>query len=147
MSQQNKPAPPPLPLHTHYKLFGSSNVGDIYPAMRNPPGYEDQHPEDWQPATAEDIARYKANSQSVLANTRYNPDGSTKVQGTGGGSATGGVLVLADDDDAPAVPPAPIAIAIPTAPVPPAPAVIEGAEVAANPSALGFGAPPPPPAQ
>lgn len=144
MSQQPQdPNAVVLPQFTHYKLRGSDSVDDIYPAMKSPPGYEDAHPEDWQPATADEIVQYKANAAKQAASARYNGDGSTKVQGTGGIGAGGGSLQLAPEDPAPApaavpVAPAaiPVAVAIPAAPVevaPPAdaPAIDVGA--------LGFG--------
>lgn len=45
------------PKHTHYVSHGN---GHIYPSMRNLPGYEDDNPSDWRPASADEIERFKS---------------------------------------------------------------------------------------
>lgn len=35
--------------HSHY-LF--KPTGEVFPALKHPAGYEDAHPEDWEPAEA-----------------------------------------------------------------------------------------------
>ena len=43
--------------------YVSTSNGRVYPAMRNVPGYEDDNPADWRPATVDEIAVYKAGGQ------------------------------------------------------------------------------------
>lgn len=50
------------PLHSHY--VSRANDG-IYPAMSSPLGYEDQHPEDYRPATAREVAKYQGGQESI----------------------------------------------------------------------------------
>lgn len=45
------------PKRTHYV---SMHNDVIYPAMSAPAGWEDEHPEDYRPATPEEIARYQS---------------------------------------------------------------------------------------
>ena len=44
------------PKHSHYVSLAN---GCIAAALTNLPGYEDDNPTDWRPATADEIARYK----------------------------------------------------------------------------------------
>lgn len=48
--------------HTHY-VSNSNNC--IYPAMDMPDGYEDEHPEEWRPATASEVDKYKNGESAV----------------------------------------------------------------------------------
>lgn len=41
---------------THYR---SKSNGQVYAAMRSPAGYEDQHPNEWSPASESDMAAFK----------------------------------------------------------------------------------------
>jgi hypothetical protein len=128
MAKQPEQEVIPTPEHTHYKIRGSDSPGDVYPAMKSPPGYEDAHPEDWQPATAAEINQYKSGAQAIAAKQKHNPDGSTVVSGTGGTGLSS--LKLAEDDDAPA------GSGVPIEPAP------TGAPIDVG--ALGFAAAPPP---
>lgn len=50
------------PLHSHYV---SRHNDGIYPALSSPLGYEDEHPEDYRPATAREVQKYKGGQESV----------------------------------------------------------------------------------
>lgn len=39
-----------------YPFYRNKASGGIYPAMTSPSGYEDKNPEDWEPASPEEIA-------------------------------------------------------------------------------------------
>ncbi len=110
MSQQ-----PVRPLHTHYTLHA---CGTVYPAMANPPGYEDANPKDWRPSTPDEIAAYRANAARSTASQQYLPDGGTKLSGNGAVGLGGGVIRMADDD----VPPPPGAVQPVMPEIPAAPA-------------------------
>lgn len=54
---------PVQPKRSHYVSM-HNNV--IYPAMSSPAGFEDEHPEDYRPASPEEIAKYKAGRDVVV---------------------------------------------------------------------------------
>lgn len=76
-----------------HKLYVSISNGGLYPPMRNVPGYEDAHPEDWRPATAAEIAQYEAGDKT----TKMVPD-EDEVDLTAPAPAAPTKITLADDD-------------------------------------------------
>ena len=56
------------PLHSHYVSLENSV---IQPAMSYPSGYEDEHLNEWRPATATEINRYLAGEDRVAATSGF----------------------------------------------------------------------------
>lgn len=111
MSVQRKPAPARvavMPKHTHY--VSMMNDG-IYQALSSPSGYEDEHPDEFRPATPDEIAKYKAGAESVKIEHIDLSESEVVEQER----ASPMSLKLADED--PEVPPAPAAVPPGPAPV------------------------------
>lgn len=51
------------PLHSHYVSLAN---GLISPAMSYPSGYEDNHPNEWRPATQREVAIYRASNGKAV---------------------------------------------------------------------------------
>ncbi len=61
MSNQTKPAGP------KHEFYRNKVGGGIYPAMTSPAGYEDKNPDEWEPASDEEVAHEKAKTAKVIA--------------------------------------------------------------------------------
>jgi hypothetical protein len=91
---------------SHY--VSAANNG-IYPAMTSPAGFEDEHPEEWRPASPEEIAKFKAGTETIVIEE---VDLSPGVDDAPPDAVVPHTLRLADDDPvvpppAPVIPPAP----------------------------------------
>lgn len=64
-----------------YPFYRNKAGGGIYPAMASPPGYEDKHPDDWEPCTDEEIAaeRKKLKDLRDAAKALRDPDSDDAV--------------------------------------------------------------------
>jgi hypothetical protein len=103
MAAQRTPQVPQPPKRSHYVSMHNSG---IYPAMTSPPGWEDEHPEDWRPASPEEVAKFKAGIDSVkIEAIDLTPDESD----TPPEAALPHAIQLAAEDPEPAanIPPAP----------------------------------------
>lgn len=49
----------PTPVRAKYTHYVSNPTGAIHIAMSSPAGYEDEHPQEWRPATRSEIERFK----------------------------------------------------------------------------------------
>ena len=115
MANPNEVVSPPRALHAFYARVSD---GSVYPAFSNPPAYQDNTPEDWRPATAGEVAEYKAGEAVLRDRLEFHPDGSTVTTGNGIPASSGGVIQLTPEAEA--VPEAvleaiPAAIVIPPA--------------------------------
>lgn len=101
---QKTPQVPQPAKRSHY--VSMSNDG-IYPAMTSPSGFEDEHPEDWRPASPEEIAKFKAGAESVRIQAVDLSAGESDLRPE---AALPEVIRLADEDEPVVVsniPPAP----------------------------------------
>jgi hypothetical protein len=97
-----KDGPPRRPRNTHY--VGTNNV--IYPAQTGLPGYEDDNPADFRPATNAEIEQYNKGNDVVS----FGGSAGVVDLSAAAPTRTPTKLTLADDDE-------------PAAPVAPAPAI------------------------
>jgi len=128
-----------------HPLYVSIQNGTIHRAMTSPSGYEDEHPEDWRPATLGEREQYLAGVDNINGNPQPQPIALFDALGN---VATPTSLTLQADDPVPvdiALPPAPPAPVAP--PLPPVVPVHTHANAAPTPAdgALSVGAPPPAP--
>lgn len=125
IDQQQRPAP-------RHPLYVSIQNGAIQQAMSSPSGYEDEHPEDWRPATFAEREQFLAGVDNIAGN----PQPMQLPQFAATEQATPSSLTMAPDDDEPVVIIAPVIV-----PPPPAPAIVPSAPPPA-PAAAGTPAPP-----
>lgn len=111
------------PLHSHY--VSRANNG-IYPALSSPAGYEDQHPEDYRPATAREVQKYNAGEEGVVARPLPPIGDSTSASPTS--------ITLQDDADTDEVGPPVVVVTPVVAATDPAPVVVEPAPAAIPPA-------------
>ena len=140
IQQQNRPQP-------RHPLYVSIQNGTIHRAMTSPSGYEDEHPEDWRPATLGEREQYLAGVDNVNGNPQPQP---IALFDAAGNVATPTSLTLQADDAPLGIEiqtPAPIVPAAP--PLPPVTPVHTHANAAPAPApadgALSVDAPPPAP--
>ena len=126
-----------------HPLYVSIQNGTIHRAMTSPSGYEDEHPEDWRPATLAEREQYLAGVDNINGNPQPQP---IELFDGMGNIATPQSLTLQADD------PVPVNIIQPVAPAaPPLPPVVpvqthaNAAPAPAADGALSVGAPPPAP--
>ena len=98
--QRTVQAPQPAK-HTHYVSL-SNHV--IYPAMSSPSGWEDEHPEDWRPASPDEIAKYKAGIDTIKIEAI---DLSADETDAPPAAALPHTIELAEEDPVVNIPPAP----------------------------------------
>lgn len=97
------------PKCSHYVSLSNHR---IYPAMRNVPGFEDDNPIDWRPATADEVQMYKNGEQPKFA-----PAGAPVQLDAPAPAAAPSTIQLADEDPAePETPPLPPPGFVPTPP-------------------------------
>lgn len=98
-NQQTKAAP--AARFTHYV---SLHNGGIYPAMTSPAGYEDDHLNDFRPATKAEIEAYKNGAESIAPQAaELAPESLSEATPS---VASPSVIQLQPDDPAPAPAPA-----------------------------------------
>lgn len=154
ITQQQRPGP-------RHPLYVSIQNGAIQQAMSSPSGYEDEHPEDWRPATFAEREQYLAGVDNINGNAQpqelpqFGAEQATNV-------ATPAALTLAPDDPVPVEIQQPVRTGFPVSPAPaysrsepvpvlepappaPAPVIVDPTT---NPAAapLAVGAPAPAPA-
>lgn len=56
---------------TKHKFYRSKRNGRVCPAMSSPEGYEDKHPEDWEPATREEFVAQSRRSAAPIESVDY----------------------------------------------------------------------------
>lgn len=113
MSNQSQGAAGP-----RHQFYVSTHNNTIHPAMTSPAGYEDANPQDWRPATAEEIQRYNGGVDSL----DVRPLDMAALEALSAGSTP---RTLKLEDDGPTEPEAQQGIGGSVPPVPPAPAIPE----------------------
>jgi hypothetical protein len=98
--QRTVQAPQP-PKRTHYV---SLHNHVIYPAMTSPSGWEDEHPEDWRPASPDEVAKYKAGNDTIKIEA---VDLSADETDSRPEAALPHTIELAEEDPVANIPPAP----------------------------------------
>ena len=137
IQQQNRPQP-------RHPLYVSIQNGTIHRAMASPSGYEDEHPEDWRPATLAEREQYVAGVDNINGNPQPAP---IPLFDATGSVATPQTLTLQADDPVPGsiVTPPSAPAAPPLQPVVPVQTHANAAPAPAVDGALSAGAPPPAP--